>query len=176
MSLYASSRFSLCLHIQTSLFARTYLLCLFGFAPRWYKTPESYKVFLNVFLVIGTVLGHLQLRSLFDTDIFTNKTVVSFKIIIYPFSCFFVFADGPSFSATVHKSHVHFFIWVHCLADRVWHRGCCYNCAQCANGHNLSESAQSSQAQHVPGDQSGSCWYVCWRPFDLWWLVFGKRL
>ena len=73
-------------------------------------------------------------------------------------------------------SQVDFFIWVYCLANRVWHRSCCYSYLECPNSHRLSERAQSSEAQHVPGDQSGNCRYLYWRPFDLAWLVVGKLL
>ena len=44
------------------------------------------------------------------------------------------------------------------------------------DSHHLSERAQSLEPQHVPGDQSGNCRYLYWRPFDLACLVCGKRL
>ena len=46
----------------------------------------------------------------------------------------------------------------------------------CPYRHCLPERAQSSQAQHVPGDQPGSCRHVCCRLCDHLVFLLGKEI
>ena len=52
---------------------------------------------------------------------------------------------------------------MHCLACSIHGRVCCYSNTQRCYNHCFSKVPQSSQTQHVLGDQPGSCRYVCWR-------------
>ena len=109
---------ALCVHIQTSL--RSQMIQMYQNHTKCSRMCLSWSA---LFLVI------------FNWDRVSIRIFSQIKLglfyIIHPFSCLFLFADGPSFAATKHNfiSHVYFFIWVHCLADSVWHRSSCYNCA-----------------------------------------------
>jgi len=51
---------------------------------------------------------------------------------------------------------------MHWLAGIVWYRVCCYSNNECLYNHCLPQRAKTAKAQHVPGNQPGSCRHVCW--------------
>ena len=128
-----------------------------------------------------SVLGKLESRNAFNRDISANKIIYLwmqynggiFYFIFRNGPIFFLFADVQPFPATKHNLifGAVYSIWVHCLANSVWHRSCCYGDVKCSRSHYLRDRSLRKRSMYLVINQAVADMFVGCSVINLCWSL-----